>query len=1137
MNNKPRPCRGMLRILALTCIALPVQTLFAQSISNRDNDPAESAQPQAAQSRIVPVATETDGGSVVEMSPFVVQSERDTGYAATDSLAGTRFRTPLKDIAASISVVTKDLMDDLSANTLESLLVYTVGTEVMDVGGNYSGSYSKSDGSQNFEDQRDTASSTTRVRGLAQADQTRNFFLSPYIPMDGYNTQSVTVNRGANAILFGFGSPAGIIENSLIAPVFKNRGNVRFSFGSYDTHRLSLDLERVLLKNKLAVRVAMLDDNRRYEQEFTFRDQERHFGAVTYKPFKYTSIRVNGEHGHIDQRMSRIDPPLDGLTPWWFFNRVTRTTDFTPNKILDPARGVETTFQRNNNLDGMAGNWDRNPGLIYYNANDSMPSDSFVPHATVPADNPNPIKTYRYLVGRQTREIAQYVPTIPDPVTGVLKVDPLAAFQVAKQITDRSIFDYRKWMIDGPNSGLWIDFDTANIVVEQLFLGGNAGIEAVYDYQHSTSSMYRTISGYRGSTILIDMNTTTMDMQPNPNFGRPFMSSSGMYNNIDNVLETYRATAFFRHDFTKKGNNFSRRLLGVQSFNAMYSYYERDQNLRSGYNAAVDPSFRDGLNGGTLGTSRKISNVVYLGPSLADWDSPVGANIPGVQATMLFPQTVDVLVENINTNYEWTRVNVPVYTYERDYKYTTNTVTRDRSKVESAAFIWQGNWMDNTLVSTLGWRRDTDRTSKGTNAGRNDAETGALSLLPPVMPDYEKTSANTFSYGLALHVPPRWLARIPGKPTLSFYYNKSENFDVGAGIRINMVGGHIAPQQGTTEEYGVGLTAFNRRLSLRATWYETAQDNMTDTRVTVTLARISELEELITQTMPKADLDAMGYVGYDSPAASEMFLKYLENYSWRVTGTNADGTREVTRTGPVGIAEITMATSKGVEIEAVYNPTKNWRILLNVARQEATRGDTSPMLQALVAERLQQWQKPQLWEHELSTVQRVDIFATSYITGPLNTARLSQGEKTSELREWRVNVVTNYTFDSNSFLKGVGVGGAMRWEDGVGMGYPVIDNTAWVTGMPAADKMVTDVKNPFMGPSITTFDAWLSYRRKIWKGIDWKIQLNIRNLFNKNLFIPVHANPVTLNDIHSYEVAAYRIGAERTFEITSTFSF
>src|SRR3954470_18786824 len=75
----------------------------------------------------------------IVMSPFVVSSEKDTGYAATDTLAGTRLRTSLKDIAASVSVVTKELMEDLALSGTADMLVYTTGTEVVGVGGNYSG--------------------------------------------------------------------------------------------------------------------------------------------------------------------------------------------------------------------------------------------------------------------------------------------------------------------------------------------------------------------------------------------------------------------------------------------------------------------------------------------------------------------------------------------------------------------------------------------------------------------------------------------------------------------------------------------------------------------------------------------------------------------------------------------------------------------------------------------------------------------------------------------------------------------------------------------------------------------------------------------------------------------------------------
>src|SRR6476661_7115497 len=75
-----------------------------------------------------PASVETGEPSVV-LSPFVVSGERDTGYAATDSLAGTRLRTSLKDIAASVSVVTKDFLDDVGATGTAELLLYTTGTE------------------------------------------------------------------------------------------------------------------------------------------------------------------------------------------------------------------------------------------------------------------------------------------------------------------------------------------------------------------------------------------------------------------------------------------------------------------------------------------------------------------------------------------------------------------------------------------------------------------------------------------------------------------------------------------------------------------------------------------------------------------------------------------------------------------------------------------------------------------------------------------------------------------------------------------------------------------------------------------------------------------------------------------------
>lgn len=1053
-------------------------------------------------------AADTKEESLV-LSPFIVSTDLDTGYAATDTLAGTRLRTSLKDIAASVSVVTKDFLDDLGATGIGDLLVYTTGTEVVGIGGNYSGSTSEA-AAQTFDPTRESTSPATRVRGLAAADQTRNYFLTPGIPFDAYNTQSGTINRGPNAILFGFGSPGGIIESTLVAPQFKNKGSVQVRTGSYGTFRESFDVEHVLLKNKLSIRFTQLDDRRHFEQEPTFYKQERYYAAVTYKPFKGMTVRVNAENGHLDQRLPREDPPVDSMTTWWTYGKLTRDNNFTSTATKN--------FQRANNLDGMAGNWSQNVGLVYSSGSSGTPSDALVPYATTPT------LTYRFLGPRSSQEIAANI-----------TANPLAGFMVGKQLLDRSIFDYRKQLIDGPNSGTWMDFNTQNVAVEQLFLDGDAGVELVYDRQKALSSMLRGISNsYRGNNIFMDVNTVTTDGRPNPNFGRPFIASNGFFYNYNTLFESGRATGFLKHNFARSRSekpSFWRRLLGVQSVTGMYSTLRREQFTLQGYPQVVGPAFRDGLNGNTISTSRKITSVVYLGPSLAGAASPSGAHLQGVTTELKVPATVDVMVENIGTGYQWVRQTVPTYTYPNDLPYLVTGNSGTANNARSSVAVWQGNWWDNTLVSTLGWRHDHVSSAVGARS-ETDLVTGGRPLAQTALDPGVVTAKSTFSYGLALHMPDKWLRGLPTHPGLSLYYNESENFDVTAGVRRNILGDYIPPQTGRTKEYGIGIRALDNRFSLRVTRYETSQDEITDARMAGVLVRPVDLEARITSSLSKSFLDSIGYVGFDSPNASPAFKRYLKNYDFTVGAVRADGTRSADYGGaPAGTSEVTSSISKGYEIEGVFNPTKNWRISANAAQQEASRGETSPTLNALVQERLQQWKNPALWPLTLSGgVQRVDSYATQYMTNPLTTAKLSVGERVPELREWRANFVTSYAFDRDTMLKGWGIGGAARWQDKVAIGYPVINDP--VLGL------ITDIKHPFMGSDQITYDSWLNYQCKIFNGrIGWKIQLNIRNLLNDNLLIPVKANPVTIGDLKTRDIAAYRIGEARNWQLTSTFSF
>ena len=166
---------------------------------------------------------------------------------AVSRLAGTRVRTDLKDVASAISVVTAQFLQDTGAKNASDLLVYTPSTEVAGLRGNFSGAAGSAVVQEN------TVSATTRVRGLDSADNTRDYFLTD-IPWDGFNVGRVDLQRGPNSILFGVGSPAGIINTSVNDASFKTTYNYENRVDQYGSLRNSISLALSVYRPHLAIR-------------------------------------------------------------------------------------------------------------------------------------------------------------------------------------------------------------------------------------------------------------------------------------------------------------------------------------------------------------------------------------------------------------------------------------------------------------------------------------------------------------------------------------------------------------------------------------------------------------------------------------------------------------------------------------------------------------------------------------------------------------------------------------------------------------------------------------------------------------------------------------------------------------------
>src|SRR5688572_14472352 len=214
----------------------------------------------SALATLAPLASRSAAASAdepaVELSPFVVNSSKDTGYQATSTLAGTRLDTPLRDLGASISIYTKDFLSDIGATNTNDLLIYSPGMDAGGPGGNFSGATSDIIASPvSANPYRENPQSVSRARGLGAPTTTRNFF-NTVINIDSYNTERVTVLRGPNAALIGVSSPAGIVDTTLAeADLRRHRNSISVRVDNNGGVRGIADFNRVLVKDRLAARL------------------------------------------------------------------------------------------------------------------------------------------------------------------------------------------------------------------------------------------------------------------------------------------------------------------------------------------------------------------------------------------------------------------------------------------------------------------------------------------------------------------------------------------------------------------------------------------------------------------------------------------------------------------------------------------------------------------------------------------------------------------------------------------------------------------------------------------------------------------------------------------------------------------
>src|SRR5262245_26493866 len=212
--------------------ARPVCGLFAAVLV--------SAIPAAAQTKPAdPASPTTDKSETVVLSPFEVTTDT-RGYYAPNTMSGTRFNSKIEDLASSLTVITKEQMQDFAMLDVNDIFLYTASTEG-------TGTFSDVAIDRNGSIADNVALNPTganRIRGLAPANiSLGNFETMGRVPIDPLSVDAVEISRGPNSTVFGLGNPSGTVNQvPASANLTRDRAQTQFRADSYEGYRATLDV-------------------------------------------------------------------------------------------------------------------------------------------------------------------------------------------------------------------------------------------------------------------------------------------------------------------------------------------------------------------------------------------------------------------------------------------------------------------------------------------------------------------------------------------------------------------------------------------------------------------------------------------------------------------------------------------------------------------------------------------------------------------------------------------------------------------------------------------------------------------------------------------------------------------------------
>jgi outer membrane receptor protein involved in Fe transport len=170
-----------------------------------------------AVAQTAPVAPATSAESeTVKLTEFTVKAEPNRGYAASETLTGSRVRTQIADLPYTVNVLTSEFFEDFGIFEFSDNLIQVGGFTGLDVGGGFN------------------------LRGFGSTSQLRDGFfrLGRY---GSSNVDRIEIIKGNNAAIYGRTSPGGMMNMVSKQPRAKESQRLSVNYGNEGTQRGTLE--------------------------------------------------------------------------------------------------------------------------------------------------------------------------------------------------------------------------------------------------------------------------------------------------------------------------------------------------------------------------------------------------------------------------------------------------------------------------------------------------------------------------------------------------------------------------------------------------------------------------------------------------------------------------------------------------------------------------------------------------------------------------------------------------------------------------------------------------------------------------------------------------------------------------------